>query len=119
MSAAFVYGSGRAFTPVESLYFIGQDVVQEFGPRNSARLEDYHRFDLSATFIPKPDAQKAFTSFWTFSVYNAYNRLNPFFIYYTFETDQSAGTAKATAYKVALFPVIPTVTWNFRWQPGE
>lgn len=119
LSGAFVFGSGRAFTPVESLYFIGQDVVQEFGPRNSARLEDYHRFDLSATFTPKPDSEKAFTSFWTFSLYNAYSRLNPFFIYYTFDTDQAAGTAKATAYKVALFPVIPSVTWNFRWKEKD
>ncbi len=117
LSAAFVFGSGRAFTPVKSLYFIGQDVVQEFGPRNSARLEDYHRLDLSATFVPQPDSEKDFTSSWSFSLYNSYSRLNPFFIYYDFETDQAAGTAKATAYKVALFPVIPSVTWNFRWKP--
>lgn len=117
LSGAFVFGSGRAFTPVESLYFIGRDVVQEFAPRNSARLEDYHRLDLSATFVPNPDAEKDFTSSWSFSLYNAYSRLNPFFIYYDFETDQAAGTAKATAYKVALFPVIPSVTWNFRWKP--
>ncbi len=116
LSGTFVYGTGRAFTPVESLYFVGQDVVQRFGVRNSARLEPYHRMDLSATLTPRPDSQKPFTSSWTFSIYNAYNRLNPFFIYYDFELDRGAGTAKATANKVALFPVIPSVTWNFRWK---
>ncbi len=115
LSGAFVYGTGRAFTPIESLYFVGRNVVQEFGIRNSARLEPYHRMDLSATLTPKPDSEKPFSSFWTFSVYNAYSRLNPFFIYYDFELDRGAGTAEATAFKVALFPVIPSVTWNFRW----
>jgi hypothetical protein len=117
LGGVLVYGSGNAFTPVQSLYFIDANVVQEFGRRNSARLEDYHRLDFSATFTPKPDSRKAFTSFWTFSVYNTYNRLNPFFIYYSFDTDREAGTARATAYKVSLFPVIPSVTWNFRWNP--
>jgi hypothetical protein len=26
------------------------------------------------------------------------------------------GTAKATAFAVTLFPIIPSVTWNFKWQ---
>lgn len=115
LGGVFVFGSGNAFTPVKSLYFIDQNLVQEFGARNSARLPDYHRLDLSATWTPRPDSDKAFTSSWTFSVYNLYSRLNPFFVYYAFETDTAAATASANAYQVALFPVIPSVTWNFRW----
>ncbi|MCB0577940.1 MAG: hypothetical protein KDD10_01350, partial [Phaeodactylibacter sp.] len=72
--------------------------------------------DLSATFTPRPDSEKRFTSSWAFSVYNAYSRQNPFFIYYDLQSDPAAGTAQATAYKVSLFPVIPTVTWNFKWK---
>lgn len=112
----FIFGTGNAYTPVQRLYFIDQFPVQEYGPRNSARLMDYHRLDLSATYTPKPDAQKRFRSSWNFSVYNLYSRQNPFFVYYDFESDPAAGTAGASAYRVSLFPVIPSVTWNFSWE---
>ena len=113
---AFIFGTGNAFTPVQRLYFIDQFPVQEYGPRNSARLQDYHRVDFSATYTPKPDSKARFRSSWNFSVYNAYSRQNPFFIYYDFESDPNAGTAAARAYQVSLFPVIPSVTWNFSWR---
>jgi hypothetical protein len=113
---AFIFGTGNAYTPVQRLYFIDQFPVQEYGPRNSARLQDYHRVDFSATYTPKPDSKARFRSSWNFSVYNAYSRQNPFFIYYDFESDPNAGTAAARAYQVSLFPVIPSVTWNFSWR---
>ncbi|MEN0003229.1 MAG: TonB-dependent receptor [Bacteroidota bacterium] len=116
LGAIFVFGTGNTFTPVQSLFFIEQNFVPEYGTRNSARVDDYHRFDLSATYTPKPNSTKRFTSNWTFSVYNAYNRQNPFFIYYTFETDAAQGDGRATAFKVSLFPVIPSITWNFKWR---
>ncbi|RME94003.1 MAG: TonB-dependent receptor, partial [Bacteroidetes bacterium] len=114
--AAFVYGTGQAYTPLETLYFIEQDLVLEYGTRNSVRLIPYHRLDLSATFTPKPESEKRFNSSWAFSVYNVYNRRNPFFTYYDLETDVEAGTAQAKALQVSLFPIIPSVSWNFSWK---
>ena len=116
LGANFVLGSGNAFTPVRSLYLINQTLVTEYAARNSARIEDYHRLDLSAIWTPKKSAEKPFFSSWAFSIYNAYNRRNPFFIYYDLDTDQTAGTAEAKAIKVSLFPIIPSVTWNFKWR---
>ena len=113
--ASFVYGTGRAFTPIESVFFIEQRPNTNYGPRNSERLEDYHRLDLSATYTPKPDSQKAFKSSWTFSLYNAYNRKNPFFLYTSSDTNFGAGSTSLNAYKVTLFPTIPSITWNFKW----
>ncbi|MCB0644043.1 MAG: TonB-dependent receptor, partial [Phaeodactylibacter sp.] len=119
--AIFVYGTGNAFTPLKSLYLIEQNLTVEYGGRNSARLPAYHRLDLSATFTPKPEAarQRRFYSDWTFSIYNVYNRQNPFFVYYYLDTDLNAGSAKASAYQVSLFPIIPSVSWNFRWHNGQ
>ncbi len=116
IGGAFVFGSGSAYTPVESLYFIAGFPVQEYGARNSARLPDYHRLDLSATYRPKPASEKRYQSSWVFSVYNVYSRQNPFFIYYDFESNPSEGTSRAAAYQVSLFPAIPSVTWNFSWK---
>ncbi|NBC06518.1 MAG: TonB-dependent receptor [Bacteroidetes bacterium] len=116
LGGAFVFGTGSAFTPVRSVYFIDQFPVQQYGGRNSARLPDYHRIDLSATYTPKPDKKGRFASSWNFSVYNAYSRQNPFFVYYAFDSDPNAGTVEASAFQVSLFPIIPSVTWNFKWK---
>jgi len=115
VSGVFVYGTGRAFTPIESLYLIENKLSVEYGPRNSARFPAYHRMDLSATFTPKPDSEKSFKSYWTFSIYNTYNRFNPFFSYTAFDNDPLSGNASAQAYQVSLFPIIPSITWNFKW----
>lgn len=115
-SGVFVYGSGQTFTPLRSLYLIEGSLIQEFGDRNSSRIQDYHRLDFSAIYTPKPDSKKRFKSSWAFSIYNGYNRQNPFFIYYDLGVNQEEGVARARAVKVSLFPIIPSVTWNFSWQ---
>lgn len=115
LSGTFVYGSGRNFTPVSSIFFIENQLNVEYGQRNSVRLDDYHRIDLAATYSPSISEDSKFSSSWTFSVYNAYNRRNPFFTYNVFETDIEQGTASANSYKVTLFTIIPSITWNFSW----
>ena len=110
----FVFATGNTFTPLKSLFFIDQQLNIDYGDRNSLRLPNYHRLDFGATFTPKPD-KKGFKSSWTFSVYNTYNNSNPFFVYYDIKNSFEKGTAKATAYQVTLFPIIPSVTWNFKF----
>ncbi len=114
--AVLVYGTGNSFTPIKSLYLIENNLNVEYAGRNSARISPYHRMDISATLTPKPFSNKNFSSSWTFSIYNMYNRKNPFFIYYFTETNTENLTARASAHKVSLFPIIPSITWNFNWK---
>ena len=115
LSANFVFGTGNTFTPLKQLYFIDQKLNIEYGDRNSLRLPNYHRADFGATYTPKPN-KTGFKSSWTFSVYNFYNRWNPFFVYYDIQQSFQKGTAKATAQQVTIFPIIPSITWNYKWQ---
>jgi len=112
----FVYATGKSYTPPERVYLIDGELQTDYGPRNSQRLEPYHRMDLSLTWIPNPTSKKNFTSEWVFSVYNAYNRQNTFFLYTDYETDLQTGTADVNAYKVSIFPILPSVTWNFKFK---
>ncbi|HSF90457.1 MAG TPA: TonB-dependent receptor [Saprospiraceae bacterium] len=112
----FVYATGKSYTPPERVYLIDGELQTDYGPRNSQRLEPYHRLDLSLTWIPNPTSKKNFTSEWVFSVYNAYNRQNTFFLYTDYETDLQSGTAEVKAYKVSIFPILPSVTWNFKFK---
>lgn len=115
LGAVFIYGTGKLFTPVRGFFFVEQSVNLFYGPRNSARLDDYHRLDLSATYTPKPDSKKRFKGSWTFSVYNTYNRKNPFFVNFDTTTDFQTGTNTITGTKITIFPLIPSITYNFKW----
>lgn len=114
-SAVFIYGTGKLFTPVRGFFFIEQNVNLFYGPRNSARLDDYHRLDLSATYTPRPDSKRRFKGSWTFSVYNTYNRKNPFFVNFDTTTDFQTGSSTITGTKITIFPLIPSITYNFKW----
>lgn len=116
LGGAFVFYTGNAYTPTQSIYFIANRPYLEYGARNSARLPNYHRMDISATYTCRPNSDKRFKSSWTFALYNAYNRLNTVFIYTDFVQNFDNNTTKATAYKVTIFPIIPSITWNFKFK---
>ncbi len=117
LSSIFVYGTGQATTVPLAFYLIEGNLVNEYGPRNGYRLAPYHRMDLSATYSPdkRDERPRAFDWDLNFSIYNVYNRLNPFFIYYDIDGDVLSGDLEISAKQVSLFPIIPSITWNFRF----
>jgi hypothetical protein len=62
-----------------------------------------------------PTPPTRFKSNWNFSVYNLYNRMNPYFIYFGTEGQIQNGVFQVKAYQVSLFPVLPSITWNFEF----
>jgi hypothetical protein len=113
--AVFVYGTGNATSLPERFYILNGVLTQEFSGINEYRLGSYHRIDLSATLTPKKRKNKKFESFWVFSVYNVYNHLNPYFIYFDQTGNPYSGNLQIEARQVSLFPVLPAVTWNFKF----
>jgi hypothetical protein len=112
MAATFVYGTGQTTTLPIGRYFVNGQIVNQYGERNSYRMQPYHRMDISATYIfPKTK----FYSDITISVYNVYNRMNPYFIYYDVDGDVSSGNLEVQAKQSSLFPVLPSLTWNFKF----
>ena len=126
LSGTWVYGSGNAVSLPESRYYF-QDlpgtrdastpfaVIPVVQRRNAYRLAAYHRMDLGLVWKLKPRRGE---SDLTFSLYNTYNRLNPFFIYFETLTENEDGSGAIRGFRarqVSLFPVIPSVTWNFKW----
>ena len=59
--------------------------------------------------------KKKIQSYWVFSVYNIYSRKNPYFIYFNQSGNPYNGSLKVEARQVSLFPVLPSVTWNFKF----
>jgi hypothetical protein len=126
LTGTWVYGSGNAVSLPTGRFYLqdlpgttqtppGFNVGTEYSQRNTFRLAPYHRLDLGLVWRIK--------SGWgdsdlTFSVYNAYNRLNPYFVYFETVTENADGTGNITKFQarqVSLFPVIPSVTYNFKF----
>jgi hypothetical protein len=115
LSGVFVYATGNSITLPERFYIVEGVLSQQFSSINQYRLDSYHRMDLSATYIPKPYAKKKFKSSWVFSIYNVYSRMNPYFIYFDQTGSAVNGNLQIQAKQVSLFPIIPSVTWNFKF----
>lgn len=115
-SSVFVYGSGNAITLPTNYYFISQNIVPEYSELNAYRLFAYHRLDLSAVLTPQKQKRKnkRWESSWAFSVYNVYSRQNPYFLYVDTGGDLNAGV-KATVKQVSIFPILPSITYNFKF----
>ncbi|WP_225986439.1 TonB-dependent receptor [Rufibacter sp. LB8] len=118
-TATFVYGTGNAYSlPVQRILVQdveGEDfvVVPIYPDRNSFRLAAYHRLDLGLVWKLRPKRGSADL---TFSVYNAYNRRNPYFVYFeTIEDEETRQITGFAAKQVSLFPIIPSVTYNFKF----
>lgn len=114
LSAVFVYGTGNATSLPERFYLVDGVLTQEYSRINQYRMPAYHRADLAATYTPTPKKPRKIKSSWVFSVYNVYSRLNPYFIYYNQTGSAYDGSLKVEARQVSLFPILPSVTWNFK-----
>lgn len=110
-SGAWVYYTGDAVTFPTGKYAVDGQIVTLYTGRNGDRMPDYHRLDLGLNWQLKE--HRHWSSELNFSVYNAYNRKNAFSISFE-ESETRPGTTEAV--KTALFGIVPSVTWNFRWK---
>ncbi|MCR6642443.1 MAG: TonB-dependent receptor [Sporocytophaga sp.] len=118
LSATWVYGTGNAITipnatfggvmhnPGSSDIYSGRDLT-DYGGKNEFRMKPYHRLDVGIKFIKKFPSGRERT--WDLSIYNAYSRKNPYFYYMTAEG------GKNVIKQVSLFPIIPSITYNFKF----
>jgi outer membrane receptor protein involved in Fe transport len=116
LSGTFVFGTGNAVTLPQRFYTVNGVLTQEYSRINEYRLPSYHRIDFSAINTPKRnERRKKLKTEWVFSIYNVYSRKNPYFIYFDQTGSPFDGTLKVQGKQVSLFPIIPSVTWNFKF----
>lgn len=115
LGAVFVFGTGNAITLPERFYVINGVLTQEYSKLNQYRMKPYHRMDFSATYTPIPKKKRKVSSYWVFSIYNLYSRLNPYFLYFDQEGSVVNGDLNVETRQVSLFPILPAVTWNFKF----
>jgi len=114
-SSVFVYATGNATTLPQRFYLVNGILTQEYSSINEYRLPPYHRLDLAATYSPKKNESRNLKTEWVFSIYNVYNRKNPYFIYFDQNGSAYDGTLQVQGKQVSIFPVITSITWNFKF----
>lgn len=115
LSGTFIYGSGNATTLPQRFYLVNGVLTQEYSRINEYRLPAYHRLDFAAIYSPKKNETRKWKSEWVFSIYNVYSRKNPYFIYFDQTGSAYDGTLQVQGKQVSLFPIIPAITWNFKF----
>jgi hypothetical protein len=117
-SSVFVFSTGAAFTvPTGRISTLNSGTIFEgnyyvYEGRNNNRLASYHRLDIAASNKKTVKIfKKRYEREWVFGLYNTYSRQNAYFVY--FEID--ALTSKPTAKQVSLLPIIPSVSFNFKF----
>ena len=109
-SGNVVYATGRPVTyPVSSYYLRGQQIVS-YSQRNTYRLPDYFRIDLSFNLEGNLKARKNVHSYWMFNIYNLTGRKNAYSVYFRSEEGQ------LNSYRMAIFgTAIISLSWNFKF----
>lgn len=109
LGTVFVYGTGNAVTLPTARYIDPSTgtLIEHVSGRNNYRAPAYHRWDISMTRTKKTSWGE---SIWQFGVYNVYSRQNPFYLYFG-----SDGNGNRSLNQVSLFPILPSVSWAFKF----
>ncbi len=113
-SAVFIFSTGHPYTAPLSTYTItmpdgGTSTSYNVSAKNSERLPDYHRLDLSATYdLLKINGDK--TGSIGISLFNVYNHTNIWYREYQLQNNAAITT------DVNYLGFTPNITFSLRWK---
>jgi len=108
----WVYSTGQPVTFPVGRFVYDNTIIPVYTDRNSFRMPDYHRLDLSFTYIINNNPETKWHSEINVSLYNAYNRKNPYMISFQNDVNNPGVTYAEMTY---LFGIIPSFTYNFKF----
>jgi hypothetical protein len=108
----FTYSTGRPLTVPSSKYAVDNIwAIANYSERNTSRIPDYHRLDISFTYSGNLKRNKKWDNSWTFSIYNIYGRRNAYSVFF-----KPVDNAPPQAYKLSIFgSPVPSLTYNFKF----
>jgi hypothetical protein len=113
LSATWVFSTGHPTSYPIARYDIQGNTMYYYASRNSNRIPDYHRLDLSLTWDFKKNDRKKLKQSLNFSIYNIYARRNAYSVYFKQNAD-NPNISEATRLSI-IGTLIPSVTYNFNF----
>jgi len=111
VSSTFKFTSGGFVTVPEGTFVYNGGAFNFYSERNGYQVEPYHRLDVSATYTPRKNNTRKWKREWNFGIYNIYDRKN----IYTLFARQDSDINSNQFFKMYLFGIVPSVTYNLKF----
>lgn len=112
-STSWVFSTGNPTSYPVAKYDVQGNTIYFYADRNSNRIPDYHRLDVSLTYdFKKNDLRKVKQSL-NFSVYNVYARRNAYSVTFR-QNEDNPNVSDATRLSI-IGSFIPSLTYNFNF----
>jgi len=113
LSATWVFSTGNPTSYPIAKYDIQGNTIYYYASRNSNRIPDYHRLDVSLTYDFKKNDYKKVKQSLNFSIYNVYARRNAYSV--TFRQNQDNPNVSDATRLSIIGSFIPSITYNFNF----
>jgi len=112
-STSWVFATGNPTSYPIAKYDVQGNTIYYYSARNSNRIPDYHRLDISFTYDFKKNEQRKVKQSLNFSIYNLYARRNAYSVTFR-QNEDKPNVSEATRLSI-IGSMIPSVTYNFNF----
>jgi hypothetical protein len=113
VSANWLYATGNPTSFPAAKYEVQGNTLYYYTSRNSSRIPDYHRLDMSLNYDFKGNDRKKYKQSLNLSFYNVYARRNAYSVTFRENKDNPNITE---AHRLSIIgTVIPSLTYNFNF----
>ena len=112
-SSTWVFSTGNPTSYPVAKYDVQGNTIYYYSSRNSNRIPDYHRLDISMTYDFKKNERKKRKQSINFAIYNVYSRRNAYSVTFRQNKD-NPNVSEATRLSI-IGSMIPSVTYNFNF----
>ncbi len=112
-STSWVFATGNPTSYPIAKYDVQGNTIYYYAARNSNRIPDYHRLDISFTYDFKKNEQRKVKQSLNFSIYNLYARRNSYSVTFR-QNEDKPNVSEATRLSI-IGSMIPSVTYNFNF----
>ncbi len=110
-STTWVFLTGSPTSYPLAKYNVQGNAIYYYADRNSNRIPDYHRLDVSLTYDFKKNDHRKYKQSLNFSVYNVYARRNAYSVTFK-QNEDNPNITEATRLSI-IGSVIPSIIYNF------
>ncbi len=121
----WVFSSGIRFSAPTGFYYYRGQSIPVYTEKNNAKLPDYHRMDISASYILNKNTDTKFKHRIMFSVYNLYARENPVSVNFNKIKTETGNYVvpsdiiserRLLPTQIYLFGMVPSISYTFKFQ---
>ena len=110
-SANWLFSTGNATSYPVSKYNVMGQTLYIYAARNSYRIPDYHRMDVSVTYDYKKNENRKYKQSINLSLYNVYARRNAYSVSFR-QNEDNPNISEAVRLSI-IGSVVPSITYNF------